>query len=58
MPASRTEYKGNPMIELKETTDSQYPFSFGVKKAKLIMDHLEEIAAFIEEVENAPKDSF
>jgi hypothetical protein len=49
------EYKGNPTIKLMRQEDEQYPFSFGYAKAKLIMDHLEEIKKFVEDCEAKAK---
>ena len=45
------EYKGHKMIILTEegNESDKYPFSFGVKKAKLILDNIEEIKKFVEE---------
>lgn len=43
-----SEFKGNPMIVLKNREDDQYPFQFGVKKAKLILESIEEIKKFVE----------
>ncbi len=45
----RGEYKGKPLIILKRNEDDKYPFSFGVSKARLILDNLEEIKKFVEE---------
>lgn len=45
----RGEYKGKPLIILKRNQEDKYPFSFGVSKAKLILDNLEEIKKFVEE---------
>lgn len=45
----RTEYKGNPIIVLKRDESDKFPFSFGLSKAKLILDNLEEIKKFVEE---------
>ncbi|MBN1595441.1 hypothetical protein JW933_05900 [candidate division FCPU426 bacterium] len=42
------EYKGNAVITLKRNEDDNYGFTFGLAKAKLILDHLEEIRAFYE----------
>ena len=39
----RGEYKGNKLIILKQNEDEKYPFSFGVRKAKLIVENIEEI---------------
>ena len=38
----RGEYKGNPLIILKRNEEDKYPFSFGINKARLIVDNLEE----------------
>ncbi len=40
------EYKGKPLIILKRNEDDQYPFSFGVSKAKLILENIEEIKKY------------
>ncbi len=46
------EYKGNPTISLPlGTTDrdgNEKAFTFGVKKAKAILEHIEEIKEFVE----------
>jgi len=44
---SESEYKGNPMIVIKSQPDDKFPFQFGVKKAKLVIAHIEDIKAFI-----------
>lgn len=43
------EFKGNPTISLKKNADDKYPFSFGIEKAKLIIEHIEEIKQFVED---------
>lgn len=45
---SESEFKGNPMIVIKNSEEDQYPFQFGVKKAKLVLENIEEIKAFVE----------
>ncbi len=40
-------YRGNPTITLPNGT--QYGFSFGVGKAKLIIEHIEAIKKFVED---------
>ena len=45
----KSEFKGKPIIILKRSEDDQYPFSFGLSKAKLIMENLEEIKKFVQE---------
>lgn len=42
-----SEYKGNPMIVLANGPDDKYPFQFGLRKAKLILEHFEEIKKFV-----------
>ena len=46
--ATEGEYKGNPMFVIKNTEEDKFPFSFGVKKAKLVLEHIEEIKKFVE----------
>ena len=45
----RGEFKGKPLVILKRSEDDKYPFSFGVSKAKLIVENIEEIKKFVEE---------
>jgi len=45
---SESEFKGNPMIVIKNSEEDQYPFQFGVKKAKLVLENIEEIKKFVE----------
>ncbi|MDD5155059.1 MAG: hypothetical protein PHF11_01040 [Candidatus Omnitrophica bacterium] len=45
----RGEYKGKPILILKRSEEDKYPFSFGLSKAKLIVDNIEEIKKFVEE---------
>ncbi|MEK7096645.1 MAG: hypothetical protein AAB881_01715 [Patescibacteria group bacterium] len=43
-----SEFKGNPMIVLKASEEDKFPFQFGVKKAKLVVENIEEIKKFVE----------
>lgn len=43
-----SEFKGNPMLVIKLSEEDKYPFQFGVKKAKLIVENIEEIKKFAE----------
>jgi len=43
------EYKGMPILILRRSEDDKFPFSFGINKAKLIMENLEEIKKFVAE---------
>ncbi len=45
----RTEYKGKPVLVMKRNEDDKYPFSFGLSKARLILENLEEIKKFVAE---------
>jgi len=42
-----SEYKGNPMLVIKNNSDEKFPLQFGLRKARLILAHLEEIRAFV-----------
>ena len=46
---SESEYKGNPMIVIRNNEEDKFPFQFGLKKAKLILENIEEIKRFVEE---------
>lgn len=54
MVVERSEYKGKPVLILKRSEDEKFPFSFGVTKAKMILDHIEEIKKFVAENEKPP----
>lgn len=41
------EYKGNPMIIIKNSEEDKFPFQFGLKKAKLIVENIEAIKEFV-----------
>jgi hypothetical protein len=45
----RSEFKGRPMLVIKRSEDDKYPFSFGLAKAQLILENLEEIKKFVAE---------
>jgi len=45
---SESEFKGNPMIVLKIDENDKFPFQFGVKKAKLILENIDAIKSFVE----------
>jgi len=48
-----SEFKGNKMIVLKNNEEDKYPFQFGVKKAKLVVENIEEIKKFVEKYDKA-----
>jgi len=45
----RSEYKGKPILIIKRNQEDRFPFSFGISKARLIMEHIEEIKKFVED---------
>jgi len=42
------DYRGNRMLIIRQTEQDKFPFQFGLKKAKLILQHLEDIKKFVE----------
>ena len=49
MVAKISEFKGHKLIELSNGEDDKFPFSFGLAKAKLILDNIDEIKKFVKE---------
>ena len=45
------EFKGNSMICLKRSPEDRYPFQFGLSKARLVVDAMEEIKVWVEKME-------
>ncbi len=43
------EFKGKPVLILKRDEEDKYPFSFGLSKAKLIVENIDAIKKFVEE---------
>lgn len=43
-----SEFRGNPMLILKNDATDKYPFQFGVKKAQLIVENIDEVKKFAE----------
>lgn len=48
MIVKEDEYKGKPILVLKRNEEEKYPFSFGVAKAKSILECIDDIKAFVE----------
>ena len=48
-------FKGNRILKLQRDEDDKYPFSFGYAKAKLILEHIDAIKAFVSEGSTKPK---
>ena len=45
---SESEFKGNHMLVIKISEEDKFPFQFGIKKAKLILENIESIKKFVE----------
>ena len=45
----RGEFKGKPLLIIKRNETDKYPFSFGLGKARLILENIEEIKKFVNE---------
>jgi hypothetical protein len=45
----KSEFKGKPVIIIRRNEEDKFPFTFGVAKAKLILENIEEIKKFVEE---------
>ena len=45
---SESEFKGNAMLVIKNDEEDKYPFQFGLRKAKLVLENIEEIKKFVE----------
>lgn len=43
------DYKGHPIISLLKDETDQRPFTFGLGKARLILDNLGDIRKFVED---------
>ncbi len=41
-------YKGQPTISLPMDDGGKYPFTFGIKKARAVLDYIDDIRAFVE----------
>jgi len=55
MIIERSEYKGNPMLVIKRNETDKFPFSFGLTKAKMILETLDEIKKFVAENDKEEK---
>ena len=48
MIVEESTYRNNPVLVLKKDQDDKYPFSFGLAKAKAILEAIEDIKKFVE----------
>ena len=53
MTTEQGEFKGNKTISLLSESDDKengkFPFTFGIRKAQLIIENIEDIKKFVEE---------
>ena len=56
MIVERSEYKGKPILVIKRTEEERFPFSFGMAKAKMILESIEEIKKFVADNEKTSSD--
>ena len=47
MLIEESEYMGKPMLVLKNDDKDRFPFSFGLSKAKKIVESIEDIKKFV-----------
>jgi hypothetical protein len=43
-----SEFKQNPLAVLKRNDEDKFPFTFGVGKARMILENIDNIKAFYE----------
>jgi hypothetical protein len=51
IPATIGEYKGNAIISIPVAGSTKYPFTFGLNKARAILEYLDDIKKFVNENE-------
>ncbi|OGH56121.1 MAG: hypothetical protein A3G34_12750 [Candidatus Lindowbacteria bacterium RIFCSPLOWO2_12_FULL_62_27] len=49
-----TEYNGSPLIGVYRDSDDKFGFKFGVKKARMILERIDDIKAFVEKYTKTP----
>jgi hypothetical protein len=42
-----SEFRGKPTLVLRNTADDTFPFQFGVRKARLVLAHIDDIRKFV-----------
>jgi hypothetical protein len=43
----RSDYNGKPIIILRRSEEDKFPFSFGLAKARMILENIKEIEKFV-----------
>ncbi|PIV18210.1 MAG: hypothetical protein COZ15_01230 [Elusimicrobia bacterium CG_4_10_14_3_um_filter_49_12_50_7] len=46
-----SEFKGNQMIVLKKDENDRFPFTFGISKAKKIVENFDAIKSWVKKME-------
>lgn len=49
-----TDYNGSPLFGLYRDADDKFGFKFGVRKAQMIVEHIDAIKAFVEKYAKTP----
>ncbi|MFC1560106.1 hypothetical protein ACFLZ2_02525 [Candidatus Margulisiibacteriota bacterium] len=49
MIVERSEYKGRPLLVIKQDENDKFPFSFGLGKARKIVECIDDIKKFVED---------
>ena len=49
MSAERSDFNGKPVLILRNDENDRFPFSFGLSKARKILNHLDDIKKFVED---------
>ena len=50
----RTSFKGMSLFQIYRTPEDMYPFQMGVRKAQLVLDHIDELKKFVEDNQGTP----
>lgn len=50
------EYKGNAIISLPVSGSTKYPFTFGLNKARAILEYIDDIKKFVDDNPKPEKD--
>ena len=50
---SESEFKGKPVISIKRDEEDKYGITMGVTKAKLVVENIEAIKAFVAKYDKA-----
>jgi hypothetical protein len=51
--AMETDFKGKPVLVIQQVPDDKFPFQFGVRKAQLVLAHLDDIRRFVMKYQKA-----